>query len=80
MKFTLMIVFGLVVLGVAFAATAQGSLILSFRCHCISQYIMILGTDRDIADINEGAGDSLVGDIGVGRVGRSGRRWAWQSL
>ena len=79
MKFTLMTVFGLVVLGAVFGATSQGSLILSLRCHWVSQYIMILGTEMDIADISKGAGDGVVGDIGVERGGR-GRRWAWQSL
>ena len=31
---------------------------------------MISGTEMDIADISEGAGDGLVGDIGVGRAAR----------
>ena len=43
----------------------------------------------DIADINEGAGDNVVGDIGIGRSRRGGRggrggpvsrRWAWFAL
>ena len=31
---------------------------------------MISGTKVDIADISEGAGDGVVGDIGVGRAAR----------
>ena len=43
----------------------------------------------DIADINEGAGDNVVGDIGIGRSRRGGRggrggpvsrKWAWWML
>ena len=70
MKFTTMIVFCLVALGAAFGEAAPGSLILSFIIGCLDA--MISGTEMDIDDISEGAGNGLVADIGVGRTGRYG--------
>ena len=72
MKFTLMIVFGLVVLGAAFAATTPGCQVVTGSLN-----ITISVTEMDIADINEGAGDGVVVDTGVGCGGRYGWGIGW---
>ena len=79
MKFTTMIVFCLVVLGAAFGTAAPGSLVLSFSLECIGCLdVMISGSEMDMSDISERAGNGLVGDIGVGRAARYGW-WSWPS-